>query len=419
MYWRMWNIFCNFAPTYSFIQAMKKVFALLMIGSILTLGVTGCFPDGPDKPSVTSGDENLAGVAVTAGDPGNAFYKLFVLNEGQMGTNGAELDFLRFTDGKFVNSAYSQMNAGKKLGDVANDIYIRGNLAWIVVNNSGLIEVINAIDETSYVHFDIPAPRNISFYGNYAYVTSWAEAASTPLTDGTGAVYRIDLVNASVDPVPMEVGWQPEGIVTDNAGYIWVANSGGIHAMATGAYDDRLMVINPSSQQVATSINLAANLKNLFYDTQHGIIWATALGDYYSVHSGVYPVSVSNRTPISRSEELAAVRFSCAAFDSEWNLVVVGSDDEWNWSGPRAYSLARVSPDGTVRKTPFAGTDAERIASPYAIAVHPVSGDIYITDAGDYINPGKLWCFDGELKLKWEATTGVCPGHLAFYAIYW
>lgn len=398
---------------------MKKVFALLMISSILALGVTGCFPEGNNEPSVTSEDENLAGTAVTAGDPNSVYYKLFVLNEGQMGTNGAELDFLRFSDGLFVNSAYRQMNNGKRLGDVANDIQIRGNVAWIVVNNSGIVEAINAIDETSITTFPIPAPRNIAFYGNFAFVTSWATASSYPLQDDAGALYRIDLNNPDGSPQKTEVGWQPEGVAVDNNFTVWVANSGGIHSMATGQYDDRVMIIDPYSMQITTTLNVAGNLKNLIYDQQHDLIWATAYGDYYSVHSGIYPISASRQAPLERSAEVAAVRFSCAALGSDWNLFVIGTDDEWNWTGPREYYLAKVSANGSVTKIPFSGTDASRITTPYAIAVNPYTDDIYITDAGDYVNPGKVYCFDKNLQLNWMASTGVCPGHLALYAIYW
>ena len=397
---------------------MKKYLTLLMISSILMLGMTGCLP-GDSTLTITSEDEDLAGTAVTAGDPDSYFYKLFVLNEGQMGTNGASLDFLRFSDGTYVNSSFFKMNNSKKLGDVGNDIKIRSNLAWIVVNNSGLVEVINAINEIEYTTFEIPTPRNISFTSRYAFVTSWAGSSYDPFVDNTGSVYRIDLSTGVLDETPIEVGWQPEGIAGDGNGFVWVANSGGIHATTSGAYDDRLMVINGDNCNIEQTITVAPNLKDVFYDYANNLIWVTSFGDFYSVHSGVYPVSPSQYQPIARSEALKAVRYSCASCPGDGFLYVIGTEDEWNWFGEKEYKLYKIAANGDVVVTPFNGTDAQRITTPYGIAVNPSNGDLYITDAGDYVNPGKLYCFDKNLSVNWMVGTGVCPAHMALYAVEW
>ena len=44
----------------------------------------------------------------------------------------------------------------------------------MVINNSGLVEVVSAKDETEIVAIQVPTPRNIAFDNTYAYVTSWA-----------------------------------------------------------------------------------------------------------------------------------------------------------------------------------------------------------------------------------------------------
>jgi hypothetical protein len=45
--------------------------------------------------------------------------------------------------------------------------------------------------------------------------------------------------------------------------------------------------------------------------------------------------------------------------------------------------------------------------------VHPETKDIYITDAGDYINPGFLYRFNREGKKQWSIQTGDIPAHFA------
>ena len=61
---------------------------------------------------------------------------------------------------------------------------------------------------------------------------------------------------------------------------------------------------------------------------------------------------------------------------------------------------------------PQAVSDA--IKMPYGVAVDPVSTNIYITDAGDYVSPGTLYCIDIDGNTKFTVTTGDIPAHFAF-----
>jgi len=59
------------------------------------------------------------------------------------------------------------------------------------------------------------------------------------------------------------------------------------------------------------------------------------------------------------------------------------------------------------------GTEAG-IRIPYGILVHPYTKDIYLTDAGNYVTPGVLYCFDKKGTKKWNVTTGDIPAHFVF-----
>ena len=54
------------------------------------------------------------------------------------------------------------------------------------------------------------------------------------------------------------------------------------------------------------------------------------------------------------------------------------------------------------------------ITLPYAVAVNPATREIFVADAKDYKTPGELRCYSQKGALKWKATTGVIPGHIAF-----
>lgn len=59
------------------------------------------------------------------------------------------------------------------------------------------------------------------------------------------------------------------------------------------------------------------------------------------------------------------------------------------------------------------GTEKE-ITIPYGIAVHPENGDIFITDAKNYVSSGTLYCFSPEGRKKWSVRTGDIPAHITF-----
>lgn len=54
------------------------------------------------------------------------------------------------------------------------------------------------------------------------------------------------------------------------------------------------------------------------------------------------------------------------------------------------------------------------IETPYGIAVNPITEDLYITDAGNYVSTGSLYCFDKNGNFKWKTDGGNIPAHFAF-----
>jgi DNA-binding beta-propeller fold protein YncE len=59
-------------------------------------------------------------------------------------------------------------------------------------------------------------------------------------------------------------------------------------------------------------------------------------------------------------------------------------------------------------------TVGDALKTPYGIGVDPASKYIYITDAADYVSPGKLYCIDNEGNTIFTVTTGDVPSQIAF-----
>ncbi len=382
---------------------MKKAFLLLLCG---TFAFCAC-----QKDRVPSKDSTLDGKTVDVSFISTSAQKLFVLNEGGMGSNNATLDFLRFSDGKYITGAFKKMNPeiAAGLGDVGNDIAIHGEEAWIVVNNSGIVEVISAYEETEIAAIKVPTPRNIAFDNTYAYVTSWAGAYVTYGADYSvadsknpkGQVYRINLGTKKVEG-SVEVGYQPEGIACYN-GKLYVANSGGIASQLppSYSYDNTVSVIDAASFKVEKTVEVQVNLKNVYSDGT-GNIYVTTLGNYSDVHSGLY--MITSLSTVQHIADFVSVSALCGD-----TVYCIGTDSEYDWSGaPRTYSAWSVT-GGTKKALSLTLTET----TPYGLAV--LDADTFLLgDAGDYFNPGTVSCYYKGTK-RWDVTAGVCPGHFALY----
>ena len=382
---------------------MKKARLFLLCGALVSL--FACHKD-----PIPSKDAGLTGTKVDVSAVPGGVKKVFQLNEGGMGSNNSTLDFLRISDGNYVTGAFKKMNPdiGSGLGDVGNDIVVIGDEVWMAVNNSGIVEVVSADDETEIAAIPVATPRNIAFDGTYAYVTSWAGAyadygADYSVTDyknPKGQVYRINLKTKKVEG-SVEVGYQPEGIAY-YGGKLYVANSGGIASQLPPdySYDNTVSVIDTKSFKVTGTIEVQVNLKSVYSDGK-GNIYVTTLGDYWSTHSGLYMIDASGNVRfISDFVSLAAV--------NDGTLYCIGSEDEWDWSGAPKTWKAFSCKGGTVSAFNLAVGGV-----PYGLFA--LDGNTFLVgDAGDYFNPGEVSLYSNGSKV-WTVTAGVCPGHFAIW----
>jgi len=98
---------------------------------------------------------------------------VFIINEGNYLAGNGALSFYSYSTGKIFNNIFTLAN-GRPLGDVPNSMVISGNNGYIVVNNSGRIEVVekNTLLSIKTIN-DLVSPRNIlPVSGTKAYVSS-------------------------------------------------------------------------------------------------------------------------------------------------------------------------------------------------------------------------------------------------------
>ena len=382
-----------------------KRFSLFYLACLILAAVSSCREDFYIIPS----QNQDTGVAPTRGD----IVGMYVLNEGNMGSNKASIDFLDLDENKptvhYHRNIYSERNPNvvKELGDVGNDIKIYGSKLWIVVNVSNKVEVATVDSCKRITQINIPNCRYLAFKDGFAYVSSYVGPVKLDQDVPLGMVYKVDTVDFKKKD-SVVVGYQPEGLcIVDNK--LYVANSGGYRAPN---YDNTLSEIDLTTFKEIRKIKVGLNLHHCQVD-HYGQIWVTSRGNYndvpsriywlYKGHNQDYEVIDSIDTPVSG---LSIVGDSLYYYGSAWNNATA--------TNTISYGLINVRTHQTIETNLFSAPQIKDITMPYGIMVNPTERDFYLMDAKNYVSSGSLLHFKPDGTFDWSVQTGDIPGHATF-----
>lgn len=331
----------------------------------------------------------------------------YLLNQGNMGMNKASIDYYDYTTGEYTRNIYTQANpdAVMALGDVGNQIVIHSDRLWAIINCSNKVEVMQASDCRRIGQTDIPNCRYMAFDGDYAYISSYAGPMIIDDDyDQLGYVAKINTTTLQ-EEARCIVRFQPDGIAV-SGGRLYVANSGGYRP---NNYEKTLSVIDISTFTVEKEVELGINLNQVVADAD-GKIWVSSRGDYYDVEPHLYCYDpASDRIAASFDIDASSMWLSGGT------LYTVGNSFSYD-TMTSTPMFSRIDTSAmTVEQSHWEGAEEfGQIKAPYCIAVDPVRGDIYITDAGNYVNPGYLYAFAADGSYKWRQRTGDVPASIAF-----
>lgn len=342
---------------------------------------------------------------VGEGDKTSEVVGFYLLNEGNMGTNKATIDFYDYTTGVYTKNIFSAKNPTivDGLGDVGNDVKIYGGKLYAVINGSNLVEIMDARTAKHLGKVDIANCRNINFYNGKAYVSSYAgemQADNTQL----GFVAEIDTTTFQILR-KVDVGRQPEELAATN-GKLYVANSGGY---TSTNYDNTLSVIDIATFKEERKIKVAVNLKHVRLQ-KNGKMWVSSYGNYAEIQSKLFEIDpTTNNVTDSidvRVSNLSIHGDKAYICSQEWDMVTYESTIN--------YKIVDLKSKQIVAEKIITDGSEQNIVAPYAVEVNPATGEILIADAKNYVSPGALYCYSSDGKLKWSVETGDIPGHIAF-----
>ena len=337
---------------------------------------------------------------------------MYLLNEANMGSNKSSIDYVDFRNAYYVRNIYAERNPEvvKELGDVGNDIQIYGNKLYAVINCSHKVEVMDVRTCKRIGQVDIPNCRYIRFAKGKAYVSAYVGPVAIDPNAQLGAVYEVDTASLAVTR-KATVGYQPDELEVLGE-YLYVANSGGYRAPD---YDSTVSVVEIYGMKQIQKIPVDINLHRIRKD-RYGKLWVTSRGDYNTIPSRLYVLDRKDKN----SKEMVVkdtLDIPCSEMYIQGDSLYFYSV-EWNKQTERntvTYGIIDVRTGQLVTDHFITDGTEQDIVIPYGICVHPTTGDIYVTDAKNYVSSGVLHCYDRHGKKKWSVRTGDIPAHMAFY----
>ena len=311
---------------------------------------------------------------------------VFVINEGNFRGGNGSLSFYSYDSSKIYNDLFYSVN-GRPLGDVPNSMAIKGDEAYIVVNNSGKIEIIDqATLESKSTINGLISPRNISFINDYkAYVSSLY----------SDSVTIINLIDNSISGY-INLRRTSESIgVAGNKAFISYWTEG-----------KEIMVINTLNDKVVDSIQVGIEPESMAFD-KYGMLWVLCNGGY------------------TRQNYAELIEINTTSNSVEKTFVFPTKEDspsclKIDGTGQTLYYL-----DNGVRQMDINATDLPYVPFIlpesgqyfYKIGINPINNDVFVTDAVDFVQQGYVLLYAESGKLISKLKAGIIPGSMCFKII--
>ena len=312
---------------------ISKLLSALFAATLLF--TTSCRTDDPiDEPQPKGAYEN----------------GIFLSNEGNFGSPTATVSFIS-NDLSIENKIYSANNGGAVLGDVLQNIGVNGDNAYLILNNSNKIEIVNryTFKKVATVSDQVSQPRYIAFAGNNFYVTN-----------SSGSSKFVNVYNSTTNALVKKIDLTSSGErIVEASGKIFVQN-------ASFGSGKKITIINPTSNTVEKEVTVPnGNIKKTI--STGGNVYTIA-----STSTDSYIYKLSPTGAISSTITLTGIA-------NGNNLEIDGTKFFFS-SGAKVYSMDLSST--VIPTTPVLTLTDNSWSALYGFSV--IDGKIYISNANGF-----------------------------------
>lgn len=312
---------------------------------------------------------------------------LFITNEGNFQYGNASLSFYDPAADTVQNEIFFRANA-MKLGDVAQSMLIKDGIGWVVVNNS---HVVFAINTTTFKEVgritNLTSPR-------YMHFVSDTKAYITQLWDN-----RIFIVNPKTYQITGHI-LCPD-MTMESGSTEQMVQKGKYVYVNCWSYQNRILKIDTQTDQVVDQLTVGIQPTSLVLDA-NGKLWTITDGGYEGSPYGYEAPSLYRINPETFTIEQ---QFTFAFGDSPSEVQLNGDKTKLFWINDAIWCMSVTAQE--VPKEPFLPSQNTIY---YGLTVCPTSGDVYIADAIDYVQQGKIYRYNSDGNLIDQFYAGIIPG---------
>ncbi|MBR1668383.1 MAG: hypothetical protein IJ693_08905 [Bacteroidaceae bacterium] len=361
---------------------------MLLLASVLTAACSGS--DGEAE------EENFSST------PGG----VFILNEGNFNSGNATLSYYDPETKKVENGVFQRAN-GRKLGDTGQSIMIWDGVAYIAVENSGIVWGIDV--ETFKVKGQVVASSETKIINpRYVQIVSSTKAYVTDLYSPYVNVFNpktFQWTGAIPTGQEMNKGYCSTEEMVQVGKYVYTN---------CWSYSKKLLVLDTERDEMVREIELGSWQPKSMKADRNGKLWVITDGGY-TMESESFGDDVPHLYRIDAST--GAVELDQALDTDEANVQI-----EMNSTGDVVYlinnDIYRMSVTDThVPVRPFIKAPVDSNGKRhklYGIGVNPRNGEIYVADAVDYAQAGVVYRYGEDGVLIDQFRVGINPNHFAF-----
>lgn len=315
--------------------------------------------------------------------PANSFLAspggLYISNEGVFQSGNASISYFNPDQHTVVNNVF-QLTNSESIGDICQSMALINNNLYIVVNNSGKIEVCDPFTMKRKAQITgLTSPRYIlAVDSTKAYVSDLY----------SNAITIINTTNNSIQGSIPLTGSSEQILLLNNKVYV------------TNSLSDYIYAINSTNDLIEDSLLISKGANSIRID-KYNKLWVTCGGDYVNVQGAVYRID-----PSSKNIEFSSL-FTITDYPAKVCLNAAKDTVYFLNNGVQRMNVT----DNTYPATPFIASSGNTY---YGLTVDSVRNEIYVSDAINFSQAGKVFRYSSSGNLIDNFNVGISPGDFLF-----
>ena len=313
---------------------------------------------------------------------------VFVVNEGHFMAGNGDVTFYNRSDKSVSDNLFFSVNS-RTPGDIPQSMAFTEQFAYLIVNNSNSIEVIDLLDfkvKNTITGFDMP--RQMAISGNKGYVSQL----------GSTKIAVIDLISNTISGyIEAHKSADCMKIQGDR---LFVANWSSFYIDKP---NNTIMVIDLTTEGLIDSVVVTKEPNSMVID-RNGKLWVLSSGGFMGEE---YP-ALHRINPTTLSVEIVIQFPTKSSYPTQ---LTVGDDGEKLYYID--YDVYRISiNDSEVPMSKFINAEGRSF---YGLGSDPQNGEVYVTDAKDYQQRGRIYRYSSNGDLTDSFDAGINPSGIYFY----